>query len=152
MDKEHPALERSPQEQRLTVQSRDLDSIIKLTSCTLSTIMPTHSTNSLRTKQSDITNKLGNDGKLTPSERERRHMGRLCLYCGLPGHIAVNCRKSAKSKARSALVESPPASNNQTPSSPLAITTSAPSAPASTIPSAPASTASALPLLAESKN
>ena len=29
--------------------------------------------------------------RLTPAERQRRFQGRLCLYCGQPGHIRNNC-------------------------------------------------------------
>jgi len=30
-------------------------------------------------------------GKLTPEERKRRIDNNLCLYCGIPRHIAINC-------------------------------------------------------------
>ena len=69
-------------------------------------------------RQSSLSDKLGNNGKLTSEERERRMRESLCLYCGLAGHTAKDCRKSAKSKARSAKVESPPASTASAPPAP----------------------------------
>ena len=30
-------------------------------------------------------------GPLSDAEKQRRRVHRLCLYCGRPGHIAVNC-------------------------------------------------------------
>jgi Ty3 transposon capsid-like protein len=36
---------------------------------------------------------LGPDGKLLPSERERRVQAGLCLYCGKPGHSTTSCPK-----------------------------------------------------------
>ena len=30
-------------------------------------------------------------GPLSEQENQRRRANRLCLYCGEPGHIAVNC-------------------------------------------------------------
>ena len=30
-------------------------------------------------------------GRLSPEERERRFKEKLCMYCGKPGHIALNC-------------------------------------------------------------
>ena len=30
-------------------------------------------------------------GPLSEEEKQRRRENRLCLYCGGPGHIAVNC-------------------------------------------------------------
>ena len=30
-------------------------------------------------------------GPLTETEKQRRRANRLCLYCGRPGHIAINC-------------------------------------------------------------
>ena len=31
------------------------------------------------------------NGRLTQEEKERRRRERLCMYCGQPNHIAVNC-------------------------------------------------------------
>ena len=57
-------------------------------------------------KQSDLGDKLGKDGKLTPAERTRRFANNLCLFCGGVGHTAKDCPKSssasAKVKARAA--------------------------------------------------
>jgi Ty3 transposon capsid-like protein len=38
---------------------------------------------------------LGPDGKLLPSERERRVKAGVCLYCGKPGHSTPSCPKRA---------------------------------------------------------
>jgi hypothetical protein len=40
--------------------------------------------------------------KLTSEEKARRRALNLCLYCGNPGHIAMNCqvKKSNQGKAR----------------------------------------------------
>ncbi|RDX41776.1 hypothetical protein OH76DRAFT_1331384, partial [Lentinus brumalis] len=35
--------------------------------------------------------KLGQDGKLTPEERQRRFAANLCLFCGGSGHTADAC-------------------------------------------------------------
>jgi hypothetical protein len=54
---------------------------------------------------SDLSSKLGKDGKLTTAERARRFANNLCLCCGGTGH-SVKCPKSssssAKAKARAA--------------------------------------------------
>ncbi|KAH7443388.1 hypothetical protein KP509_02G032100 [Ceratopteris richardii] len=43
---------------------------------------------------------------LTPQEKQRRGGNKLCLYCGNPGHIAVNCpNKRTNSKVEATLVE-----------------------------------------------
>ena len=49
--------------------------------------------------------KLRKDGKLTPEERQRRREKGLCMFCGLKGHLAKDCKKaaaSASAKGRSA--------------------------------------------------
>jgi hypothetical protein len=60
-------------------------------------------------KPSDLAEKLGKDGKLTPAERARRLAHNLCLFCGGLGHTARDCPKSssnaAKTKARAARAE-----------------------------------------------
>jgi hypothetical protein len=38
-------------------------------------------------------NKLGSDGKITQTEKERRQKEGLCMYCGGKGHIAADCKK-----------------------------------------------------------
>ena len=60
-------------------------------------------------KSSDLSEKLGKDGKLTPQERQRRFDNNLCMFCGRSGHVAKECPKSTSSsaKARSAKAEEP---------------------------------------------
>jgi hypothetical protein len=38
-------------------------------------------------------NKLGSDGKITQSEKDRRKKEGLCIYYGGKGHIATDCKK-----------------------------------------------------------
>ena len=49
---------------------------------------------------STISDKLGKDGKLLPSERQRRFDNNLCMFCGGPGHTAANCNKSTSSASK----------------------------------------------------
>ena len=42
----------------------------------------------------NLTTKLGKDGKLTAAERKNRFDNKLCMFCGLAGHIAKDCPKS----------------------------------------------------------
>src|SRR5271154_158113 len=53
-----------------------------------------------------IADKVGKDGKLNTTERQRRIDNNLCLYCGGTGHKADECKKTsssaAKAKARAA--------------------------------------------------
>jgi hypothetical protein len=53
--------------------------------------------------------KLGKDGKLTQTERQRRFDNNLCMFCGGVGHGAKDCPKSSssasKAKARAAQVK-----------------------------------------------
>ena len=49
-----------------------------------------------------LSDKLGSDGKLTAAERTRRVAMNLCLFCGLPGHRAKDCRKAMKARASKA--------------------------------------------------
>lgn len=60
--------------------------------------------------------KLGNDGKLTQEERQRRIDNKLCLFCGGPGHMAKDC-PSPKSSASQAKARAANASNSGTPGS-----------------------------------
>jgi Zinc knuckle len=46
---------------------------------------------------SDLLEKLGKDGKLTPHERQRRMDSNLCLFCGKGGHMAKDCTKATSS-------------------------------------------------------
>jgi hypothetical protein len=57
----------------------------------------------------DLTSKLGKDGKLTAAERKHRFDNKLCMFCGLAGHMAKDCPKSTSrsSKARAATTATP---------------------------------------------
>src|SRR6202040_1473529 len=57
-------------------------------------------------KKTDLGEKLGQDGKLTPAERSRRFANNLCLFCSGVGHTAKDCSKAAKAKGRAAQVTS----------------------------------------------
>ena len=54
----------------------------------------------------DLTTKLGKDGKLTAAEQKNRFDNKLCMFCGLAGHIAKDCLKSTSwaSKGRMAAI------------------------------------------------
>lgn len=52
------------------------------------------------TPKSDLSSKLGKDGKLTPAERQRRFANNLCLFCGEAGHTAKECSKSGSSASK----------------------------------------------------
>jgi hypothetical protein len=60
------------------------------------------------TTSTSIADKLGTDGKLNSTERQRRFDNNLCLYCGGTGHKTADCKKAAanreKAKARAAQV------------------------------------------------
>jgi hypothetical protein len=45
----------------------------------------------------EISKNLGPDGKLLPSVCQYRIDNNLCLMCGKPGHIAINCSKKKNS-------------------------------------------------------
>ena len=74
---------------------------------TSSTTGNTNSGNSNQKKpNSDLSSKLGKDGKLTQQERQCRFNQNLCLFCGKGGHVAKDCSKATSSaaKGRSATV------------------------------------------------
>lgn len=48
--------------------------------------------------------KLGKDGRLSSSERERRLQNDLCLYCGGAGHKSADCKKRAAASGRASHV------------------------------------------------
>jgi hypothetical protein len=52
-----------------------------------------------------LATKLGKDGKLTTAERKHCFDNKLCMFCGLAGHIAKDCPKSTSqaSKGRTAM-------------------------------------------------
>jgi len=73
-------------------------------------------------KKSDLDDKIGKDGKLTPAERARRFAHNLCLFCGGVGHSAKECPKSSSSaskakgraaKGKSDKPETPPAEDSK---------------------------------------
>jgi hypothetical protein len=59
--------------------------------------------------KTDLSTKLGKDGKLTPEERQRRVDNNLCMFCGKSGHVARECYKSSSraAKARKARPANP---------------------------------------------
>ena len=60
-----------------------------------------------------ISDKLGQDGKLTVQERQRRFDNNLCLFCGETGHMVKNCPRSiAKALAAQADDNSGPENPN----------------------------------------
>ena len=65
-----------------------------------------NSKNSEKPKVNVLTDKLGKDGKLTSDEWEHQLKEKLCLYCGKPGHKALECNKSASAKGRVATIDS----------------------------------------------
>ncbi len=42
--------------------------------------------------------------KLTDQEKDYRRMNGLCLYCGGPGHIALNCPRTPKPRSVNGVV------------------------------------------------
>jgi hypothetical protein len=87
----------------------------KSTSVAVTVKTPSASTSD---RQKDYKDKLGADGKLNATERQRWIDGKLCMFCGKAGHIAADCRKKqASSNARATALE-------ETPTAPIAPTTS----------------------------
>lgn len=60
------------------------------------------------TPASDLSSKLGKDGKLTKEERQRRFDNNLCLFCGGTGHTAKECRKASSSAAKARAANAKP--------------------------------------------
>jgi hypothetical protein len=60
---------------------------------------------------SDLSSKLGRDGKLTKEERQRRFENKLCMFCGKPGHVAKDCNRASSraAKARAVMAADPEA-------------------------------------------
>ncbi|KAG6327825.1 hypothetical protein ID866_11264 [Astraeus odoratus] len=48
----------------------------------------------------DLSGVLGKDGKLTAAERLHHIKNALCLFCGLPGHLAKDCPRSTSHAAK----------------------------------------------------
>ena len=68
---------------------------------------------------SDLSLKLGKDGKLTNEERHRRFENNLCMFCGQSGHVAKDCPRASShaAKARAADVAPPAAKPEDSPES-----------------------------------
>ena len=58
-------------------------------------------------------------GPLTDAEKQRRRANRLCLYCGGPGHIAVNCPHKPRRQVNQVSAQDNPISSSAIPSSNL---------------------------------
>ena len=68
---------------------------------TSSTTGNTNSSNSNQKKpNSDLSSKLGKDGKLTQQECQRHFDQNLCLFCSKGGHVAKDCSKATSSAAK----------------------------------------------------
>ena len=76
----------------------------KATSSGNSSQLPTSSSSSSGSKPAgkapDISDKLGQDGKLTSEERQHRFDKGLCMFCGASGHLAKECPKSGSRAAK----------------------------------------------------
>jgi hypothetical protein len=57
----------------------------------------------------DLTGKLGTDGRLTSAEKQRRRENDLCLWCGEAGHMANVCPLNTKARAAKAETPTEPA-------------------------------------------
>jgi hypothetical protein len=57
----------------------------------------------------DLTLKLGKDSKLTTAECKHHFNNKLCMFCGLAGHMAKDCPKSTSHsfKAHTATTATP---------------------------------------------
>ena len=51
-------------------------------------------------------------GPLSDGEKQRRRAHRLCLYCGGPGHIAVNCPRKPRRQVYQVSAHENPASSS----------------------------------------
>ena len=56
----------------------------------------------------DLTSKLGKDGKLTTVERKHCFDNKLCMFCGLAGHMAKDCPKSTSRASKGRTVTTTP--------------------------------------------
>jgi len=54
---------------------------------------------------SNLSTKLGKDGKLMPQEHQCRLDNNLCLFCGNSGHISKDCSKASAAKTHAANAE-----------------------------------------------
>ena len=68
---------------------------------------PTSADSSSKSKNPDLSNVLGPDGKLLPEEKARRKQNDLCLICGAEGHFSDKCpHRKTPAKAFAANAES----------------------------------------------
>src|SRR5207245_10220970 len=58
----------------------------------------------------DLSGILGKDSKLTTAECLCHIKNMLCLFCGLPGHTAKDCPRSASKAAKACAVQAEPSS------------------------------------------
>jgi hypothetical protein len=56
----------------------------------------------------DLTTKLGKDSKLTTAECKHRFNNKLCMFCGLTGHIAKDCPKSTSRASKGRTIVTTP--------------------------------------------
>ena len=68
----------------------------------------TTSTSGASAKNPNLTSKLGKDGKLTTAERKHRFDNKLCMFCGLTGHMAKDCLKSTSRASKGCTVTTTP--------------------------------------------
>ena len=66
-----------------------------------------------RVTLTDLSDKLGKDGKLTQAERTRRFNNNLCLFCGGEGHTAKECPKSSSSATKAKADSAPVAEDTK---------------------------------------
>jgi len=60
--------------------------------------------------KTELSSKLGNNGKLTLEERKRHFDGNLCMFCGLSGHMVKDCPKSSSRASKACVAQIAPAS------------------------------------------
>ena len=68
----------------------------------------TSSTSGASANNPDLTSKLGKDSKLTTAERKHCFDNKLCMFCGLAGHMAKDCLKSTSRVSKGRTVTTTP--------------------------------------------
>src|SRR3979490_257615 len=71
-----------------------------------------HTTN--EPTRTDISDKLGKDGKLLPKERQRRIDNNICLLCGADSHKVAECPKSTRARATTTMTTPKASSTSET--------------------------------------